>query len=52
MRPVDLLVRIKRLFLARKVLFTVKAEAEMDADQLEREQVYEAIINAPAVTKV
>lgn len=52
MSSVDLLIRIKRLVLARKVLFTVKAEAEMDADQLEREQVYEAIINAPAIAKV
>ena len=48
----DVLVRIKRLVLAGQVLFTAKAEAEMVADALTQAQVYEAIVNAPAVYKI
>lgn len=48
----DALVRIKRLVIARKVLFTQKAETEMAADALTPELVYESILNAPAVFKV
>ena len=45
------LVRIKRLVLAQRVIFTAKAESEMYIDGLTHEVVLEAIINAPAVTK-
>lgn len=47
----DVLVRIKRLVLAQRVIFTTKAEAEMYADGLTHELVFEAIVNAPALTK-
>ena len=45
------LVRIKRLVLAQRVIFTAKAESEMYTDGLSHEVVFEAIINAPAITK-
>ena len=48
----DVLVRIKRLVVSRRVLFTEKAETEMAADALTPELVYEAILNAPAIFKV
>ena len=48
----DVLIRIKRLVIARRVLFTEKAEDEMTADALTPELIYEAILNAPAITKV
>ena len=48
----DTLVRIKRLVIARNVLFTQKAEGEMAADSLTQELVYESILNAPAIFKV
>jgi hypothetical protein len=48
----DVLVRIKRLVIARRVLFTEKAECELWAESLTKELVYEAILNAPAITKV
>jgi hypothetical protein len=48
----DGLIRIKRLVVARRVIFTEKAEVEMDADALTPELVYESILNAPAVFKV
>ena len=47
----DILVRIKRLVIARQVLFTEKAEDEMSADEIPPELLYEAILNAPAITK-
>jgi len=47
----DVLVRIKRLVIARRVLFTEKAESEMAAEALTPELVYEAVLNAPAVFK-
>jgi hypothetical protein len=43
----DALVRIKRLVLAQRVIFTAKAESEMYVDDLSHEVVFEAIINAP-----
>jgi hypothetical protein len=46
-----ILVRIKRMVIAGQVLFTEKAQDEMDIDALVPELVYEAILNAPAVTK-
>jgi hypothetical protein len=48
----DILVRIKRLVVCRRVLFTEKAELEMVRDDLTAELVYEAILNAPAIFKV
>jgi len=48
----DVLVRIKRLVISRRVLFTEKAELEMAIDSLVPELVYEAILNAPAIFKV
>ncbi|HPC93861.1 MAG TPA: hypothetical protein PLU87_02895 [Sedimentisphaerales bacterium] len=48
----DVLVRIKRLVVYRRVLFTEKAEIEMVRDSLTPELVYEAILNAPAIFKV
>jgi len=47
----DILVRIKRLVIARNVLFTQKAECEMAADSLTPELVYESILNAPSIFK-
>jgi len=47
----DTLVRIKRLVIARHVLFTQKAETEMAADALSPELVYESILNAPSIFK-
>jgi hypothetical protein len=37
--------------IARKVLFTVKAEGEIAAEFLTRELVYESILNAPSILK-
>ena len=48
----DTLVRIKRLVIARNVVFTQKAESEMAADALTPELVYESILNAPTIFKV
>jgi len=45
------LIRIKRLILARRVFFTVKAGIEMERDGLLPLYVIEAIINAPAINK-
>lgn len=47
----DTLVRIKRLVIARNVLFTQKAESEMAAESLSPELVYESILNAPSIFK-
>lgn len=47
----DTFVRIKRLVLSQRVIFTAKAEIEMYADGLTQAMVFEAIINAPAITK-
>jgi hypothetical protein len=48
----DIFVNIKRLVVARRVIFTEKAENEMAADELTPELVYESILNAPAIYKV
>jgi hypothetical protein len=48
----DIFIRIKRLIVSRRVVFTEKAETEMAADDLTPELVYESILNAPAVFKV
>jgi len=47
----DILIRIKRLVIARRVVFTLKADDEMAIDSLTREIVYEAILNAPMINK-
>jgi hypothetical protein len=47
----DVLVRIRRLVLAQQVIFTAKAEREMYAGGLTHALVFEAIMNAPAITK-
>ncbi len=46
-----ILIKIKRLVLARKVIFTEKAVVEMAADHLTREIIYESIWNAPVIYK-
>ena len=48
----DVFIRIKRLVVARRVVFTEKAETEMLANSLTPELVYESILNAPAIFKV
>jgi hypothetical protein len=48
---VEPLVRIKRLVIARRILFTQKAELEMEEEGLSPELIYESILNAPAVFK-
>lgn len=47
----DVFIRIKRLVIAKRVLFTQKAENEMAADGLTPELVYESILNAPTIFK-
>jgi hypothetical protein len=49
---VDILVRIKRLVIARRVEFTLKAEEERLRDGLRVEDVLESIVNANAIKKV
>ena len=48
----DLLLRIKRLAVARRVEFTLKAEIERLRDGLTVEDVLESIVNANAIKKV
>ena len=47
----DVLVRIKRLVIARRVEFTMKAEQERLRDGLTVEDVLESIVNANALKK-
>lgn len=47
----DILIIIKRLVIARKVIFTEKAEYEMTIGSLTPELVYESILNAPIIYK-
>jgi hypothetical protein len=49
---VDVLVRIKRLIVARRVRFTIKATEERERDGLTIEDVLESILNANAIKKV
>ena len=46
------LIKIKRLIIAKKYSFTLKAETEMFADLLTEDQVLEAILNANGIKKV
>ena len=48
----DVLVRIKRLAVARRVEFTIKATEERLRDGLSVEDVLESIVNANAIKKV
>jgi len=48
----DLLSRIKRLALARRIVLTRKAEEEMEADDLTENDVIESIVNAQRIDKV
>jgi hypothetical protein len=48
----DVLQRIKRLVMRRRVRFTEKALDEMDADGLVPSQIYESLLNARAIAKV
>ena len=50
-RMMDILIRIKRLVIARKVIFTEKAENEMVVESLTPELIYESILNAPVIFK-
>ena len=47
----DILIKIKRLVLAGNILFTKKAENEIEQDHLSADLVCEAIINAPGIAK-
>ena len=47
----DALTRIKRLVVARRVEFTLKAETERLRDGLAVEDVLESIVNANAIKK-
>jgi hypothetical protein len=49
---VDVLVRIKRLAIARRIEFTRKATEERLRDGLSVEDVLESLVNANAVKKV
>jgi hypothetical protein len=49
--PASPLLRIKRCCLLGRVIFTEKAEDERVSDGLAREDVVEAVVNAPAIYK-
>jgi hypothetical protein len=48
----DVLVRIKRLVIARQVEFTMKAEEERLRDHLSVEDILESVVNANAIKKI
>jgi hypothetical protein len=48
---VDILVKIKRLVIARRVVFSSKAREERLACDLTVEDVLESILNAPTINK-
>ncbi|MBI4801531.1 MAG: hypothetical protein HY796_03305 [Elusimicrobia bacterium] len=48
----DVLTRIKRLAIAHRIRFTLKADHERIRDGLGVEDIIESIVNAPAITKV
>ncbi len=52
MQCVDILSRIKRLAIARRIVITRKAEDEMYLDGLTEDEVIESIVNAPRIAKV
>jgi len=47
----DILVRIKRLEIARRVIFSEKAREERLACDLTVEEILESILNAPTINK-
>ncbi len=47
----DILVKIKRLVIARRVIFSAKAREERLAGKLTVEDVLESILNAPTINK-
>ncbi len=47
----DILIRIKRLVISGRVVFSEKADLERRVDHLSPEMVYEAILNAPVIYK-
>ena len=48
----DILIRIKRLVVARRVQFTLKAQEERLRDGLTVEDILESVVNANAIKKV
>jgi hypothetical protein len=48
----DILIKIKRLALARRIILTRKAEDEMYADGLSEDEVIESIVSAQRIDKV
>ena len=48
----DVLLTIKRLAFRRNIVFTLKAQQEMNADDITRDDVVEAIVNAHRIDKV
>lgn len=48
----DILLTIKRLAFRRDLIFTVKAEEEMELDDITKDEVVEAIVNAHRIDKV
>jgi len=48
----DVLVKIKRLVIARRVIFSAKAREERLACDLTVEEILESILNAPTINKV
>jgi hypothetical protein len=49
---VDLLLTIKRLAFRRNLIFTLKAEEEMEIDDITKDDVIEAIVSAHRIDKV
>jgi len=47
----DILARIKYLVIRNRISYTRKAQDEMDIDQLTRDEVREAIMNAAVISK-
>lgn len=48
---VDVLTRIKRLAIARRLRFTLKADVERIRDGLSVEDIVESLVNAPVINK-
>lgn len=48
----DVLLAIKRLVFRRNIVFTRKAEAEMEVDGLTKDDVVESIVTAQRIDKV
>ncbi len=51
-QSLDILVKIKKLAISRRVVFTAKARSERISDGLTVEDVIEAIVNAPSINKI